>query len=161
MHRRAVITGLGVVSPNGLGKSAFAQAILAGQSGVRRISRFDPSDISVQVAGEVADFDELAWVEKKERKHVSRILPLALAAAQEAVHDAGLDPATLSLEDKRRIAVILGSGGGSQEFTEEQYRLYYRGEVRHMRLLCVPRGVAVTSSTGVSGGLALCAHSQA
>jgi len=149
MHRRAVITGLGVVSPNGLGKSAFAQAILAGQSGVRRISRFDPSDISVHVAGEVADFDELAWVEKKERKHVSRILPLALAAAHEAVHDAGLDPATLSLEDKRRIAVILGSGGGSQEFTEEQYRLYYRGELRHMSLFCVPTGVMGTFSSDV------------
>jgi 3-oxoacyl-[acyl-carrier-protein] synthase II len=149
MRRRAVITGLGVVSPNGLGKSAFAEAILAGKSGVRRISRFDPSDISVQVAGEVADFDELAWVEKKERKHVSRVLPLALAAAHEAVHDAGLDPAALSLEDKRRIAVILGTGGGSQEFTEEQYRLYYRGELRHMSLFCVPTGVMGTFSSDV------------
>jgi 3-oxoacyl-[acyl-carrier-protein] synthase II len=149
MKHRAVITGLGVVSPNGLGKPAFAEAILAGKSGVRRISRFDPSDISVQVAGEVADFDELAWVEKKERKHVSRILPLALAAAHEAVHDAGLDSAALSLEDKRRIAVILGSGGGSQEFTEEQYRLYYRGELRHMSLFCVPTGVMGTFSSDV------------
>jgi len=150
MHRRAVITGLGVVSPNGLGKPAFTQAIMAGKSGVGRISRFDPRDISVQVAGEVADFDELAWVEKKERKHVSRILPLALAAAHEAVHDAGLDPAALSLEDKRHIAVILGSGGGSQEFTEEQYRLYYRGELRHMSLFCVPTGVMGTFSSDVS-----------
>jgi 3-oxoacyl-[acyl-carrier-protein] synthase II len=149
MKRRAVITGLGVVSPNGLGQSAFAESIVAGKSGVRRISRFDPSDISVQVAGEVADFDELAWVEKKERKHVSRILPLALAAAHEALHDAGLDPATLSLQDKRHIAVILGTGGGSQEFTEEQYRLYYRGELRHMSLFCVPTGVMGTFSSDV------------
>src|ERR1043165_256566 len=122
MKRRAVITGLGVVSPNGTGKPAFTEAILDGKSGVRRISRFDPSDISVHIAGEIANFDELAWVDKKERKHVSRIVPLALAAAHEAVRDAGLEPATLPLEEKRRIAVILGSGGGSQEFTEEQYR---------------------------------------
>ncbi len=149
MHRRAVITGLGVVSPNGLGKAAFTEAILGGKSGVRRISRFDPSDISVQVAGEVTDFDELAWVEKKERKHVSRLLPLALAAAHEAVRDAGIESSTLSLEDKRCIAVILGTGGGSQEFTEEQYRLYYRGELRHMSLFCVPTGVMGTFSSDV------------
>lgn len=149
MRRRAVITGLGVVSPNGLGKAAFAEAILAGKSGVRRISRFDASEISVQVAGEAADFDELAWVDKKERKHVSRLVPLALAAAHEAVQDAGLDPATLPLEEKRRIAVILGSGGGSQEFTEEQYRLFYRGEFRHMSLFCVPTAVMGTFSSDV------------
>ena len=149
MKHRAVITGLGVVSPNGVGKAAFSEAILAGKSGVRRISRFDASDISVQVAGEVADFDELAWVEKKERKHVSRLLPLALAAAHEAVRDAGIEPSTLPLDDKRRIAVILGSGGGSQEFTEEQYRLFYRGEFRHMSLFCVPTGVMGTFSSDV------------
>ncbi|HEV2114408.1 MAG TPA: beta-ketoacyl-[acyl-carrier-protein] synthase family protein [Terriglobales bacterium] len=149
MRRRAVITGLGVVSPNGLGKTAFTDAILAGKSGVRRITRFDPSDISVQVAGEVPDFDELAWVDKKERKHVSRILPLALAAAHEAVSDAGIDAATLPLDEKRRIAVILGTGGGSQEFTEEQYRLFYRGEFRHMSLFCVPTGVMGTFSSDV------------
>ncbi|HSB75829.1 MAG TPA: beta-ketoacyl-[acyl-carrier-protein] synthase family protein [Terriglobales bacterium] len=149
MKRRAVITGLGVVSPNGVGKTAFGDAILAGKSGVRRISRFDASDISVQVAGEVADFDELAWVEKKERKHLSRVVPLALAAAHEAVRDAGLDPAAMALEEKRRTAVILGTGGGSQEFTEEQYRLFYRGEFRHMSLFCVPTGVMGTFSSDV------------
>ena len=63
---------MGVVSPNGTGNQAFAEAALAGRSGVKRITRFDPSDIEVQIAGEVANFDELAWVEKKERKHVSR-----------------------------------------------------------------------------------------
>jgi 3-oxoacyl-[acyl-carrier-protein] synthase II len=149
MKRRAVITGLGVVSPNGVGKTAFAEAILAGKSGVRRISHFDASDISVQIAGEVSGFDELAWVEKKERKHVSRLLPLALAAAHEAVRDAGLDPAAMPLAEKRRTAVILGSGGGSQEFTEEQYRLFYRGDFRHMSLFCVPTGVMGTFSSDV------------
>jgi 3-oxoacyl-[acyl-carrier-protein] synthase II len=149
MKRRAVITGLGVVSPNGIGQHAFSHAVLAGISGVRRISRFDPGEISVQIAGEVASFDELAWVDKKERKHISRLVPLALAAAHEAVHDAGLAPANLPLEEKRRIAVILGSGGGSQEFTEEQYRLFYRGEFRHMSLFCVPTAVMGTFSSDV------------
>ena len=60
--RRAVITGMGIVSPNGIGKDAFCRAVLAGRSGVRRITRFDPSDLPVQIAGEVSDFDEHAWV---------------------------------------------------------------------------------------------------
>src|SRR5579863_5884442 len=134
MQRRAVITGLGVVSPNGVGKAAFAEAILAGKSGVRRISRFDPSDIPVQIAGEVRDFDELAWVEKRDRKHVSRVLPLAIAAATEALQTAGIDSASLPLAEKRRFGVIIGSGGGSQEFTEEQYRLFFHQQYSKMSL---------------------------
>src|SRR5213595_2538519 len=150
MRPRVVITGMGVVSPNGIGKDAFGAATLAGKSGVRRISRFDPSDISVQIAGEVADFDELAWVEKRERKHVSRVLPLALAAATEALRDAGIDCASLPLEQKRRFGVILGSGGGSQEFTEEQYRLFFHQQYKQMSLFCVPTGVMGTLSSELS-----------
>src|SRR5262249_62107756 len=101
--RRVVITGMGAVSPNGVGNAAFSEAVLRGRSGVRRISRFDPSEIQVQIAGEVPDFDELAWVEKRERKHVSRILPLALAAANEALHDSGIDHTSLPRAEKRRF----------------------------------------------------------
>src|SRR5277367_5954789 len=86
--KRVVITGMGVVSPNGVGNAAFSDAVLAGRSGVKRISRFDPSEIPVQIAGEVRDFDELAWDEKRDRKHVSRVLPLAIAAGTEALSDA-------------------------------------------------------------------------
>jgi len=141
---------MGAVSPNGLGNQAFTDAILAGHSGVRRISHFDASEIPVQVAGEVRDFDELAWVEKRERKHVSRVLPLALAAASEAFRDAGVDPPSLSLHEKRRFGVIMGSGGGGQEFTEEQYRLFFRQQYRQMSLFCVPTSVMGTLSSDVS-----------
>lgn len=150
MKRRVVITGMGAVSPNGTGNAAFAEAALQGRSGVRRITRFDPSEISVQIAGEVPDFDELAWVEKKERKHVSRVLPLALAAATEALSYAGLDTNSLSLEEKRRFGVIIGSGGGSQEFTEEQYRLFFHQQYSKMSLFCVPTGVMGTLSSELS-----------
>jgi len=150
MKRRVVITGMGAVSPNGVGNAAFADSILAGRSGVRRISRFDPSEIPVQIAGEVRDFDELAWVEKRERKHVSRVLPLALAAASEALTDAGIDADAWPLEQKRRFGVILGSGGGSQEFTEEQYRLFFHEQYRQMSLFCVPTGVMGTLSSELS-----------
>src|SRR6202142_4358499 len=145
--RRVVITGMGSVSPNGVGNAAFSEAILKGQRGVRRISRFDSSEIPVQIAGEETDFDELAWVDKRERKHVSRVLPLALAAATEALRTAGIDTASLPLEQKRRFGVILGSGGGSQEFTEEQYRLFFHQQYNKMSLFCVPTGVAGTLSS--------------
>src|ERR1700746_2731211 len=101
---------MGAVSPNGVGKAAFSQGILEGRSGVCRISRFDPSAIQVQIAGEVSDFDELAWLERKERKHFSRVLPLALCAASEALATAGITP-SLSLEERRRFGVIIGTGG--------------------------------------------------
>ena len=145
-----VITGMGSVSPNGVGNAAFSDAILKGQSGIRRITRFDSSEIPVQIAGEVADFDELAWVDKRERKHVSRVLPLALAAATEALRTAGIDTASLPLEQKRRFGVILGSGGGSQEFTEEQYRLFFHQQYKQMSLFCVPTGVMGTLSSELS-----------
>jgi 3-oxoacyl-[acyl-carrier-protein] synthase II len=115
--------------------------VLEGRSGVRRISRFDSSAIQVQIAGEVSGFDELAWVEKRDRKHVSRVLPLALCAATEALDTAGVDSASLPLEERRRFGIIIGTGGGSQEFTEEQYRLFFHGQFSKMSLFCVPTGV--------------------
>lgn len=150
MKRRVVITGMGSVSPNGVGNPAFSDAILAGRSGVDRISRFDPAEIPVQIAGEVRDFDELAWIEKRERKHVSRVVPLALAASTEALRVAGLKTDSLPLSEKQRFGVILGSGGGSQEFTEEQYRLFFQGQYRKMSLFCVPTGVMGTLSSELS-----------
>src|SRR5438046_7163271 len=155
MKRRCVITGMGAVSPNGVGRAAFSKALLAGRSGIRRISRFDASGIPVQIAGEVSDFDELAWVEKKERKHVSRVLPLAFCAATEALQTAGFDTSSLPIEERRRFGVIIGTGGGSQEFTEEQYRLYFHGQVSKMSLFCVPTGVmgGISSELSVRFGL--------
>jgi len=155
MKKRCVITGMGAVSPNGLGRASFAEGILAGRSGVRRISRFDSSAIQVQIAGEVSNFDELAWVEKKDRKHVSRVLPLALCAASEALETAGISSASLPLEERRRFGVIIGTGGGSQEFTEEQYRLYFHGQLAKMSLFCIPTGVMGSLSSELNVRFAL------
>ena len=150
MLKRAVITGMGVVSPNAIGNTAFCQAVLAGKSGVRKITRFDASDLSVQIAGEVQDFDELEWVEASERKHVSRVVPLAIAASTEALKDAGIDPQKLSLHEQREIGVILGSGGGAQEFSELQYHLYYTGKVKQVSLFTIPSGTMGTMSSEVA-----------
>lgn len=150
MHRRAVITGVGVVSPNGIGWPRFCRAVLDGVSGVRRISLFDPAELPVQIAGEVPCFDELAWVDPHQRKHVSRAVPLAIAAASEALDNAGIDPATMSLHDKRQIAVVLGSGGGAQEFSETQYRLWLSGRVKEVSIFTIPSGTMGTLSSEVS-----------
>jgi 3-oxoacyl-[acyl-carrier-protein] synthase II len=150
MTKRAVITGIGVVSPNGIGKDAFCRAILAGKSGVKRITRFETANLPVQIAGEISDFDESPWIEARERKHVSRAVPLAVAASSEALQDAGLDPQSMSLAEQREIGVILGSGGGAQEFSEEQYRHYFQGTVKQASVFSVPSGTIGTLSSEVS-----------
>ncbi len=145
-----MITGMGVVSPNGIGKGAFCRAVLAGKSGVKRITRFDPSDLPVHVAGEIPEFDELAFVDARERKHVSRVVPLAVAASAEAIKDAGLDPANMTMDEKREIGVVLGTGGGAQEFSEEQYRLWHSGHIKQVSLFCIPSGTMGTIPSEVS-----------
>ena len=150
MLPRVVITGMGAVSPNGIGKEAFCRAVLAGKSGVKRISRFDSSHLPVHIAGEIPEFDELAWVDARERKHVSRVVPLCLAATTEAVNDAGLDIASMSVEEKREIGIVLGTGGGAQEFSEQQYRLWHSGKEKQVSLFCVPSGTMGTIPSEIS-----------
>src|SRR5437667_4906344 len=150
MQPRVVITGMGVVSPNGIGKEAFCRAVLAGKSGVKRISRFDSSNLLVHIGGEIPEFDELAWVEARERKHVSRVVPLCLAATTEAVTDSGLDIASMSVEQKREIGIILGTGGGAQEFSEQMYRLWHSGKEKQVSLFCIPSGTMGTIPSEIS-----------
>jgi len=150
MLKRAVITGMGVVSPNGIGKLAFSRAILDGKSGVKNITRFDTSDLAVKIAGEVQGFNELDWIEARERKHVSRAVPLAFAAASEALEDAGIDPTKLSLDEQREIGVALGTGGGANDFTDQQYHLYYQGKIKQVSIFTIPSGTMGTMSSEVS-----------
>jgi 3-oxoacyl-[acyl-carrier-protein] synthase II len=148
---RVAITGIGAVSPNGIGRERFWEATRNGVSGVRRITRFDPAGYQVQVAGEVPDeFDEKQYVEVKDRPHVSRAVPLAAAAVKEALEDAALDVRGMTREDLRRIGVIVGSGGGSQDFTEEQYRLYYAGHQKQCSVYTIPTGTIGTLASEVS-----------
>ncbi|MBZ5578224.1 MAG: beta-ketoacyl-[acyl-carrier-protein] synthase family protein [Acidobacteriia bacterium] len=149
--RRAVITGIGAVSPNGIGREQFWEATKNGRSGVRRIRRFDPSTFVVQVAGEVPEeFDETRYVNAKDRPHVSRAVPMAVASVGEALEDAGLDAASMSREQLRGIGVIVGSGGGSQDFTEEQYRLFYTGHLKQCSVYTIPTSTIGTLASEVS-----------
>jgi 3-oxoacyl-[acyl-carrier-protein] synthase II len=150
MKRRVVVTGMGAVSPNGIGIERFRAATRDGISGVGPITRFDCSDFAVKVAGEVKGFREEDYVAPKDRPHVSRVAPLAIAAVEEALGAAGLDPASMSRDELRQIGVIVGSGGGSHEFTEEQYRLYHTGKWRQCSVYVVPTSTIGTLASEIS-----------
>ena len=125
--RRVVITGMGCVTPIGIGREAYWGALQQGTSGIGRIESFDTTQWPVKIAAEVRDFDWKAELNPKDYKHVARTVPLALAAAREAVSDAAIFPNDLSLEERRRIGVMLGTGGGGLAFTEQQYEYLYIG----------------------------------
>ena len=150
MRRRVVITGIGAVSPNGVGLENFWCATRRGLSGVKPISLFDASALPVRVAGEVRGLDVERYVRPKDRPHVSRVVPLALAAAEEALAAAGIEPARLGRDERRRIAVIVGSGGGAQDFTEQQYRFYYTGQHKQVSVYTIPSSTIGTLASEVS-----------
>jgi 3-oxoacyl-[acyl-carrier-protein] synthase II len=150
VNKRVVVTGIGAVSPNGVGREAFWEATKKGESGIKAISCFDPSKHHVRIAGEISQFDESLHIDPKERQHVSRCVPLGFAAAKEALADAGIDPVGMSRDQLRSIGVLVGSGGGSGEFTEEQYRLYYTGHEKQCSVYTVPTSTIGTLASEIS-----------
>jgi 3-oxoacyl-[acyl-carrier-protein] synthase II len=125
--RRVVITGMGCVTPIGIGREAFWSALQRGDSGVRRIESFDISDSPVKIAAQVPDFNWQEQLNAKDRKHVPRTVPLGLAAAREAFENAGINPETLSIEERQRIGVEIGTGGGGLPFVEDHYGIWFNG----------------------------------
>jgi 3-oxoacyl-[acyl-carrier-protein] synthase II len=121
---RVVITGLGLITPIGTGIDAFWDSLKNGRSGVRRITQFDPSPLSSQIAGEVPDFDPATYINHKEARRMSRASQFAVAAAQLAVQDAGL-----KIDDSNReeVGVLIASGASSPPETEAMVRDYDRG----------------------------------
>ncbi|MBM3284485.1 MAG: beta-ketoacyl-ACP synthase II [Candidatus Aminicenantes bacterium] len=118
--RRVVITGIGIVSPLGIGKERNWEAVLQGKSGISRISRFDASAYPVRIAGEARDFEPLDFIDRKEARKMDLFIQFAIAAARLAVEDAGIDPALLEGE---RTGVYVGSGIGGISTIEENHRV--------------------------------------
>jgi len=126
--RRVVITGIGVVSPLGIGVQKNWEALLRGESGIGPITRFDPSRYSTRIAGEVKNFDPLAFIDRREARRMDHFIQFALAAAALAVEDAGIDPALLEGD---RTGVYIGSGIGGLATIEESHKtLLERGPDR-------------------------------
>jgi 3-oxoacyl-[acyl-carrier-protein] synthase II len=149
MNSRIVITGIGALSPNGIGRETYFSALAEGRSGVRAITQFDPGSLPCRIAGEV-DFDPTAWVDAKNIRHVSRVVPMAIAAADEALRDAKLDPRAMDLEGRRSIGVMLGSGGGAVEFSERMYELWFKGATKQASVYSVPSGTIGTIASEIS-----------
>jgi 3-oxoacyl-[acyl-carrier-protein] synthase II len=127
--RRVVVTGMGAVSPNGIGREAYWRATSTGVSGTGPITLFDASKLSCKVAAEVKDFDFDRYVTKKDRDRVQRAVPMAFFATDEAAQDAGINFESLSEIERENIGVIIGTGAGGIEFAERQYKQYYdRGD---------------------------------
>jgi 3-oxoacyl-[acyl-carrier-protein] synthase II len=123
--RRVVVTGLGAVSPNGIGRESYWQATRNGVSGTGPITLFDASKLTCRVAAEVKDFDFDRYISKKDKDRVQRAVPMAFFAAEEAAQDAGFNFEDLTATERENIGVVLGTGAGGIEFAERQYKQYY------------------------------------
>lgn len=158
--RRVVITGMGCVTPIGIGRKAFWSGLQRGESGVRRIEAFDVSNSPVKIAAEVRNFDWQAQLNAKDRKHAPRTVPLALAATREALKDAGISPNELSLEQSRQVGVVLGTGGGGLAFTEQQYEYWYAGPTSKASVYTIPSSThgSLSSELSMAFGLRGLSH---
>ena len=128
MKNRVVITGLGAVTPIGIGKDEFWKGLLEGKNGIEKITRFDASEYGAQIAGEVKDFDPADFIDKKESKRMDRYAQFAVAAAKLAIEDSGID---LEKADCDRIGTYIGAGIGGIETMHNQYeKLFAKGPSR-------------------------------
>ena len=126
--RRAVVTGLGAVTPIGNDAPTYWQNLLAGVSGAALISSFDATGFDVRIAAEVKDFDPTVAMDRKMARRMSRFIHLGVAAATEAIEDSGLDFSEWSPERRDRVAVVMNTGGGGMEaVTEGDAALRERG----------------------------------
>ena len=125
--RRVVITGIGVVSPNGVGRETYARACRQGRSGLSRPEGFDTTGLRTSSVGRVReeDWSPRGVMEATELRRVPRMVPMALHASREALSQAGIQFAPDDVESQRAMGVALGTGGGGLAFVEEQYRSFY------------------------------------
>lgn len=128
-ERRVVVTGLGIVAPNGIGRQAFWQATSRGISGIKPIQRFQSAGLPVQMGGEISDFDAERFIERKLAKRSDRMTHLALAAVAEALEDARVD---MTQEDPQRVGVVIANTVGGAIFAHDQVEVFYTRGPRFM-----------------------------
>jgi 3-oxoacyl-[acyl-carrier-protein] synthase II len=147
--KRVVITGLGVISPVGTGKENYWRALIRGQSGIDRLTRFDPSSYDSKIAGEVKDFEPEQYMDRKEIRRMDRFAQFGVAAAKLAVDDAAL---ALDRENLQSIGVVIGSGvGGIQTLCDQHSVLQGKGPNR-----VSPLFIPMMISNMAAGQIAIC-----
>jgi len=147
-RRRVVITGLGIISPVGNTVADAWASILAGRSGVTRISRFDPSRLACQIAGEVKGFDLAQYLERKEARHMDTFIHYGMAAGIQAMRDCGIQ---VTPENAERIGVNIGSGIGGLQMIEQTQRELLAGGPRKISPFFIPS----TIINMISGNLSI------
>jgi len=147
VSRRVVVTGVGLVSSLGIGTAPNWAALCAGRNGISRITRFDAAAFSTQIAGEVTDFDPLAYVEKKEVKKIDTFIQYAIAASQHAVDDAALQ---ITEGNSAGIGVYIGSGIGGFGTIEREHEAYLKGGPRKISPFFIPSAIINLASGQVS-----------
>ena len=122
--RRVVVTGVGAVSPLGVGNAANWDALVSGTSGIGHITRFDASDLPVRIAGEVKGFEPEQYIDKKEVKKMDLFIQYAMAAAHYAMEDSGLQ---ITEENAERTGVLVGAGLGGLPTIEKYHAAMLEG----------------------------------
>jgi len=136
LKRRVVITGLGIVSPVGIGIPAAWDAIVQGRSGIGRVTRFDPAPYSSQIAGEVRGFDATQYIPSKDAKKMDLFIHYGIAAAMEAIADSGLK---ISPDIAERVGVSIGSGIGGLPGIESEHQVVMENGPRRISPFFIPR----------------------
>lgn len=147
-RRRVVITGLGIISPVGNSVTEAWANILAGNSGITKISHFDPSRLSCQIAGEVKGFDLAQYLERKEARHMDTFIHFGMAAGIQAIRDCGIQ---VTPENAERIGVNIGSGIGGLQMIEQTQRELLAGGPRKISPFFIPS----TIINMISGNLSI------
>ncbi|HXP17982.1 MAG TPA: beta-ketoacyl-ACP synthase II [Terriglobales bacterium] len=147
MGRRVVVTGIGLICGVGNTREEVWGKLLAGQSGVARITQFDPSQFACQIAAEVKNFDPLQFIEKKELKKMGRFIHLALAAADEAMKAAELQ---VTPEISERVGVHIGSGIGGFDVIEREHISLLHGGPRKISPFFIPAAIVNLAAGHVS-----------
>ena len=147
MGRRVVVTGLGLICGVGNSTAEVWQALVAGKSGVARITQFDPSNFACQIAAEVKNFDPLNYIEKKEVKKMARFIHLALAASEEALKMSGLQ---ITPENAERVGVHIGSGIGGFDIIEREHTALIEGGPRRISPFFIPSAIINLAAGQVS-----------
>jgi 3-oxoacyl-[acyl-carrier-protein] synthase II len=137
-RKRIVVTGLGIISPVGNTVGQAWESILAAKSGIRRITRFDPSELPVQIAGEVRDFDVANYLSPREARRFDTFIHFGIAASMDAIRDAGLEA---NPDNAERIGVCVGSGIGGLPMIEETHNAMLAGGVRKVSPFFVPGSI--------------------